>query len=298
MLLQLLHVLKDLALYFFIWLARLLIRPWYKRPETFMAKQQYNCLNSILTYWGVDDIGYITTINLGYDDINYEGREFAKLFGDMHLATRMQLQLYHRVVTGNRRTSLKGKSILEIGCGRGGGSFFVAKELGPCTLTGVDLSPEGISYCTKTFGDTTGLSFKIGDAQNLPFQEASFDVVLNVESSHCYPDFLAFLKQVRRVLKVGGLFCYCDVSTPQALAELRHGLPKLGLKILEEEDLTPKVLASLQKMSTLRAQALKKFPLFLRPTLANVLGQPGSVTNTNIASGSWCYVRFLCERIG
>lgn len=291
-------IVKDLALYMVIWLARIVLRPFVKRPETMWAKEQYNCLNTILTYWGVDDIGYITTINLGCCDPEYEEKKYSELFSDLHVATRMQLQLYHRVATGGSlNLDWTGKDVLEVGCGRGGGSEFVARALKPKMLTGVDLSPEGVDYCKDKFSSQKNLQFQIGDAQNLPLPDSSYDIVLNVESSHCYPNFGAFLMQVRRVLKVGGKFCYCDVSVPEILANIKAGLPKLGLKILEEEDLTPKVLASLDAMSTLRKDALNKFPFFIRPTLANVLGQPGSVTNDNIRSGKWCYVRLVCERV-
>ncbi|QDU31359.1 Phthiotriol/phenolphthiotriol dimycocerosates methyltransferase [Anatilimnocola aggregata] len=56
-----------------------------------------------------------------------------------------------------------------------------------------------------------GLSFVVGDAENLPFEDDTFDAVVNVESSHCYRSDPAFLAQVRRVLRTGGHVLFADL---------------------------------------------------------------------------------------
>lgn len=50
-----------------------------------------------------------------------------------------------------------------------------------------------------------------GIATNLPFTSRSYDIVLNVESSHLYSDMNKFLEEVCRVLKPGGYFCWSDL---------------------------------------------------------------------------------------
>ena len=55
-----------------------------------------------------------------------------------------------------------------------------------------------------------GLTFVQGDAQKLPFSAQSLDAVINVEASHCYPNFPGFLAEVARVLRPGGHFLYAD----------------------------------------------------------------------------------------
>ena len=69
-----------------------------------------------------------------------------------------------------------------------------------------------------------GLAFEVGDAERMPFPDASFDAVVNVESSHCYPSMPAFLSEVRRVLRPGGHFLYADLrprtDLPARRAEL------------------------------------------------------------------------------
>lgn len=50
-----------------------------------------------------------------------------------------------------------------------------------------------------------------GNAEHLPFPARSFDIVLNVESSHLYTNINKFLEEVYRVLKPDGYFCWADL---------------------------------------------------------------------------------------
>ena len=50
------------------------------------------------------------------------------------------------------------------------------------------------------------LTFVHGDAQKLPFPDSTFDAVINVEASHCYPDFPCFLSEVARALRPAAIF--------------------------------------------------------------------------------------------
>ena len=57
------------------------------------------------------------------------------------------------------------------------------------------------------------------DSEDLPFPDDSFDAVINIESSHTYPNFSRFLAEVARVLRPGGHFLYTDVrNTPDIAA--------------------------------------------------------------------------------
>ena len=63
----------------------------------------------------------------------------------------------------------------------------VFKYMKPKTIIGVDISKDAVALCNSTYKET-GLSFETGDSENLPFKENVFDIVINVESSHCYGD--------------------------------------------------------------------------------------------------------------
>ena len=78
---------------------------------------------------------------------------------------------------------------------------------------GGDLCSQQVSLCNKrwaTHKRAEFLTFLQADAETLPFEEQAFDIVINVESSHCYPSFPKFLAEVGRVLKSGGIFAMVD----------------------------------------------------------------------------------------
>ena len=98
---------------------------------------------------------------------------------------------------------------------------------------GLDLSLRNIEFCNNVHSDLTNLSFKKGDAENLPLPNESVDIVLNVESSHCYPHFEKFIEEVTRVLKKGGHFIFADFRPPEKLQELEETFQEKGLKLIK-----------------------------------------------------------------
>ncbi len=95
----------------------------------------------------------------------------------------LSIQLYHHLIS---RINLEGSDVLEIGCGRGGGSSYIMRYIKPKSVIAVDLSPKAIELCQASH-NINGLTFKCADAEHLPFEDKKFDVIVNIESSHCYP---------------------------------------------------------------------------------------------------------------
>jgi ubiquinone/menaquinone biosynthesis C-methylase UbiE len=154
---------------------------------------------------------------------------------------RSFIQLYDAVAGA---VPLAGREVLEVGCGRGGGASFVARYHRPRALVAVDLAPRAVALCRERF-DVPGLSFDVGDAERLPFAAATFDAVLNVESSHCYGRIGGFFREVRRVLRPGGSFLYADFRPRAEIDAWREALRDAGFRIESERDLTPGVVAAL-----------------------------------------------------
>jgi ubiquinone/menaquinone biosynthesis C-methylase UbiE len=92
------------------------------------------------------------------------------------------------------------------------------RTLRPASYTGLDWNPAGVAFCRERH-NLPGLDFVQGDAENLPFADQSFDAVINVEASHCYPRFARFLAEVARVLRPGGHFLYADVRPRHHIVE-------------------------------------------------------------------------------
>jgi len=154
---------------------------------------------------------------------------------------RSCIQLYHLVASA---VELTGREVLEVGSGRGGGASFVARYLRPSRVVGVDVSPRAVAFCRARHA-VPGLSFEVGNAEHLGFADASFDAVLNVESSHCYGDLGVFVREVRRVLRPEGHFLYADFRPRDELDAWRAGLLAAGLRLVLERDITPGVVAAL-----------------------------------------------------
>ena len=72
----------------------------------------------------------------------------------------------------------------------------------PSETVGLDLSPVAIEFCRRAH-NYPQVSFVCGDAEHLPFPAGSFDAVINIESSHSYPNVAAFYAEVYRVLEAG-----------------------------------------------------------------------------------------------
>jgi ubiquinone/menaquinone biosynthesis C-methylase UbiE len=155
---------------------------------------------------------------------------------------RLGLQLYHRTAT---QVDLRGKQVLEVGCGHGGGASYLMRSLGPASYTGLDVNADGIAFCRQRH-NVPGLDFLPGDAENLPFRDESFDVVINVESSHCYLDFPGFLAGVARVLRAGGHFLYADARHSLDIAEWQAALANAPMRMLSERDISAEVARGLE----------------------------------------------------
>jgi ubiquinone/menaquinone biosynthesis C-methylase UbiE len=206
---------------------------------------------------------------------------------------RACIQLYHHVAT---QVELKGKRVLEVSCGHGGGASFLTRTLQPARYTGLDLNPTGIKFCQRRH-QVAGLDFLQGDAENLPFPDATFDAVINVEASHCYPDFPRFLAQVARVLKPGGHFCYADFRFDEGLPDWEQALAGAPLKQVRTRVINAEVLRGMDRNSE-RSQKLlvRHLPQFMHSLGRDFAGIQGSriynaLKENRLSYRSYCFVK-------
>ena len=158
-----------------------------------------------------------------------------------------------------------GLDVLEVGCGRGGGSAWIARTQGARSVTGVDLSSRAIALCQR-LQCAPHLSFRQGDAEKLPFPDSSFDVVLNVESCHHYPSLSTFFSEVERVLRPGGSFCVATYWDPPGLERFDRALRDTSLESLRTADITPRVMDSLRATDAMKTTLIRRHaPWLLRP---------------------------------
>lgn len=106
---------------------------------------------------------------------------------------------------------VKRKKVLDIACGSGYGSYYLLQQ-GAREVVGVDISMEAVNYAKEKYLHRK-ITFIKGDAEKLPFDE-QFDVIITLETIEHLHEQLAFLQEMKRVLKKDGVLI---LSTPNAL---------------------------------------------------------------------------------
>jgi SAM-dependent methyltransferase len=205
---------------------------------------------------------------------------------------RYSIQLYERVAGA---VELRGLDVLEVGCGRGAGAAFLYEHFRPASLTGLDFVPASIDHARRNYA-RPGLEFVVGDAENLPFADASFDAVVNVESSHAYSDVSRFFREVARVLRPDGVLLFADMRSD--LDELRAEIEAAGLTVGEEEDITANVARALELDSPRRRAMIERTaPPLIRSRLLEFSGVEGGLPYRVLASGEASYVRMVLRPV-
>ncbi len=221
-------------------------------------------------------------MNYGYDAPNME----LKLRPEDELE-RFSIQLYHYV---SSHTKIKNKKVLEVGSGRGGGAAYIARYLDPSSVTGIDISDDAVSLCRDLY-ELPNLEFVFGDSESIPFSDNTYDVVVNVESSHCYGDMEKFLSEVYRVLKPGGSFLFCDFRTLDGIDELNEQFSKSDLKFINRTDITDGVIKGLDGLSDYREEHIKKsVPVLIRGLFKTYAGIKGTEIYNSFVAGKMIYI--------
>ncbi len=115
---------------------------------------------------------------------------------------------------------VEGKAVLDIACGDGYGASYLMNK-GAKKVVGGDYSEEAIEYARRHY-QKDGLNFLRLDAQEMPFANNSFDVVVSFETIEHLERYEDFLKGCRRVLKDDGIFI---CGTPNIKAGFGYKYP-------------------------------------------------------------------------
>lgn len=247
------------------------------------------------------DVLYRIMTRLDRDaDMVFMNYGYAPLNGDGALALRPEderdrccIQLYHHLAG---EIGLAGKDVLEVGSGRGGGASYVARYLRPRSYIGMDRCAAAVEFCADHHA-VPGLRFCEGDAEALPFPDASFDVVLNVESSHGYGSLEGFFAEVMRVLRPGGWFLYTDHRGPQQLDAWRQQIRRSGMEIVREMEITENVVAALDHDDPRKRTLIdRKCPRWFRQSFHEFAATRGSAAYDRFRSGGTRYLSFQLRK--
>mgnify|MGYP003320205109 FL=1 len=246
---------------------------WYQR----LARRGHN------TGWSFMNYGY-TPSNGTHLELKKEDE-----------SNRLFIQLYDYTAS---QIPIRGKHILEIGSGRGGGASFVAQYHNPSHMTGLDYSATAVKLSINLHKEVTNLQFVKGDAESLPFDDKSFDAVINVESSHCYGDMAVFVKEAARVLKPSGYLSWVDLRGEDMVSDTESAFNIPELNCIYEETITPQVLQALDDIHERKIELIDlHVPKFLQPAFRDFSGVRNSKIYNAFKDGSAVYLAKAYQKI-
>lgn len=112
-------------------------------------------------------------------------------------------------------SNLNKSRILEIGCGYGDGSAYLAKEYN-CKIEGIDKSDKAIAKAKEKHENLISegnLNFSVGNAEDLPYKEETFDILFSESAFSPIVNKEDAVSEYNRVLKKGGFLLINDFAT-------------------------------------------------------------------------------------
>ena len=239
-------------------------------------------------YWYVNRIdknAEILFMNYGYYDKDQHDIEEAH-----DNQNRYSIQLYHHLASA---AEIKNKDVVEIGCGRGGGLAYIFSHFSAKSAHGIDLNKQAITFC-KSHHKENGLTFMQGNAQNLKLGDNTTDIVINVESSHRYPNMKMFLSEVYRILRPGGYFLLTDFRYDYDMEKTKKDLDSCGLTLIKQKIINKEVIAALDLEDSRKRVLIKRLaPKFLYTLAHNFAATIGSQTYNSFVSNKYVYFSYV-----
>jgi len=135
---------------------------------------------------------------------------------------------YEQSVTRTQELLTPESQVLEIGCGTG--TTALKHRLACQKIMGTDISSEMVKIAQEKAAadNVTNVEFVTANAEDLPFEPASFDLVMGHNIYHLVDDVAAALLEARRVTKDGGVF----ITKTPCLGEINVLLRKMILPVM------------------------------------------------------------------
>ena len=132
-------------------------------------------------------------------DATHDFTQVTELAGQM-ISEEQLLRMLNRYQWAS--AYVDGKDVLELACGAGQGLSLLSTKAK--SLTASDIDPLIVEEARRN-NIAIGASIHEFSVENIPFDSATFDVVLLFESIYYLPDIDAALTEISRVLRPGGM---------------------------------------------------------------------------------------------
>lgn len=163
--------------------------------------------------------------------------------------------------------------VLDVGCGRGGPTVQFADRFG-VPVAGIDLVPYNVARARENASALAGeVSFVLGDATTLPFDQGSFAACTAIDSIVYLPDRPAAFREIADVLRPGGMLVLSDLLTkssqtaeqrdrvasfatawdmpvPDTVSTYRERLAETGFSVVEQDDITANSVGRFRRWTT------------------------------------------------
>ena len=255
-----------------------------------------NILKYLMQLFWVFWYDYISSTNK-YDNItfmNYGYHDSSNLCNNLDVQdidNKYYIQMYNHVL---KNYSIYNKTVLELSSGRGGGAEYLSRIYNPIKYIGIDYSKNAISFCKNKYKTNyPKLDFIHGNVLNLPFDNSSFDVIINVEASHCYNDINKMLLETSRVLKPNGIFLYTDFRPKEYVNEWISNINNSGFKIINMNIINDYVLQGMDENSIKHQMLSYTLPIYLQ-WFGHIFSGVKNTTMYNlIESNTYLYISFV-----
>lgn len=103
-------------------------------------------------------------------------------------------------------------SILELGCGKGTTTFCITQKFPEASIIALDYDAKQIGLARKSY-HLPNVNFVVGDAEELIYDNNSFDLVIGILALHHMPNWRNAIAEIYRVLKPKGYFVLKDMHS-------------------------------------------------------------------------------------
>ena len=257
------------------------------RMRLFLSKRYYRWIYDRIyfSHWLTRDLHFF---NLGLSPVDSEIKAIPWLAGE-----QSQAQSYLEVVKAFRRhlPDRSPERLLEVSTGLGGGMLLLANCFPSTVLFGIDFSPNSIRRTRNLVADA---QLVLANAHRIPFSEASFSLLLNVESLHAL-DAPVFFQEAGRLVADEGLLVivdFKDMSAVELMPWLESNARSTGFRIVEFRILSHEVLQSADADTRRRALLERRIPFAFKSLVNEMTAGPGSELRRQYESDEKTY--FLC----